>query len=172
MRRSSRPKFFQQTDRLEIGLDSSRGSCRHRMQPVILKIPRPDRFRRLLYFRLNRRLHRGELEQIQLYCYHRSILSVDFLPERSRIRSGCSVIRSGCRKIKRKERLRRVTYGKNRNRFSIFSGNDHFVNLSNSRPLAISALFPSYTSYRKEKFHRILFAVHALFKKGMIDFTG
>ena len=102
MGRSSRPKFFQQTDRLEIGLDSSRGSCRHGMQTVILKIPRPDRLRRLLYFRLNRRLHRGELEQIQLYCYHRSILSVDFLPEGCRTETGCSVIRSGSREIKRK----------------------------------------------------------------------
>ena len=62
-------EFFQQTNRLEIRLNSRRRSCRHNMPAVILKVPRNDRFRNLLHLRLNCRLHRGKIEQIQLYCF-------------------------------------------------------------------------------------------------------
>ena len=63
-------EFFQQTDRLEIRLNSRRRSRRHSMLAVILKVPRNDRFRNLSRLRLNCRLHRGKIEQIQLYCFH------------------------------------------------------------------------------------------------------
>ena len=63
-------EFFQQTDRLEIRLNPRRRSRRHPMPAVILKVPRNDRFRKFLHLRLNRRLHRGKIEQIQLYCFH------------------------------------------------------------------------------------------------------
>ena len=63
-------EFLQQTDRLEIRLNPCRRSRRHSMPAVILKVPRNDRFRNVLHIRLNRRLHRGKIEQIQLYCFH------------------------------------------------------------------------------------------------------
>lgn len=37
---------------------------------LLLKVPRNDRFRNLPHLRLNCRLHRGKIEQIQLYCFH------------------------------------------------------------------------------------------------------
>ena len=63
-------EFLQQTDRLEIRLNPRRRSRRHPMPAVILKVPRNDRFRNVPHLRLNRRLHRGKIEQIQLYCFH------------------------------------------------------------------------------------------------------
>ena len=63
-------EFLQQTDRLEIRLNPRRRSCRHPMPAVILKVPRNDRFRNVPHLRLNCRLHRGKIEQIQLYCFH------------------------------------------------------------------------------------------------------
>ena len=55
-------EFLQQTDRLEIRLNSRRRSRRHHMPAVILKVPRNDRFRNLLLLRLNRRLHRSKIK--------------------------------------------------------------------------------------------------------------
>ena len=61
---------LQQTNRLEIRLNPRRRSRRHSMPAVILKIPQNDRFRNFLHLRLNHCLHRGKIEQIQLYCFH------------------------------------------------------------------------------------------------------